>query len=149
MTPRVRVAVLNDVPTIAALGARFLREGPYGRFAPDVNGLLEIAEAMIAREDATILLLETDTGIVGMFAGQVYQHLMFGRTFATEIAWWINPEHRRGRAALVMLKTFEAWAKSKGAEAIEMVAPAGAVDVERLYENLRFSKLETHYRRDL
>lgn len=114
---KVRPAVEGDIPTMVRLGRRLHAESPRYRdrhFDPDkVTG---IARAVIAQGGAHVA--EDDGKIVGLIAGFVVEH-WFGRDkMASDFTFYVAPEARGGRAALMLVRAFEAWAISQGVKDI-------------------------------
>jgi RimJ/RimL family protein N-acetyltransferase len=141
----IRRAVVEDVPRIAEMGARFIdTEYPHAlRF--DAEQLAATTQRLMAH--GLVLVADAGDGVVGMLALTTYQHPLSGDRIATEIVWWVDPEVRGGRAALQLFAAGEAWARAEGATHLQMIAPSDKVG--RFYERLGFAKLETHYQRAL
>lgn len=82
--------------------------------------------------------------LVGMLAIVMVPHPLSGKTFAEEIAWWVEPEHRKGLIGPKMLRLAEEWATRNGANMVKMVAPA-ATSVGMFYERSGYKAVETAY----
>lgn len=84
--------------------------------------------------------------LVGALVGQVAPHTFTNATVATEMMWYILPEHRGTMDALKVVAAFEKWAQSKGADAIIMAhlksSPEG---IRGFYEKRGYNEIETHY----
>lgn len=139
MTPGiggVRVADDDDLAAIVRMGARFLSEGPYPREVADTAVLERFVRHLLEHGYVTC----SDKG---MLLGQSFVNPITGELTAAEIAWWVEPEHRKGsRDALRLLMAFEAWARDKEATLIQMIAPVGT-PLGRLYARRGYSELET------
>ncbi len=78
-----------------------------------------LIDACIAAPDRLMLVLEVDGVARGMLAAQASMHPFTAVTVATEIAWWVEPEHR-GRQTLGMLTAYERWAAQRGCVAVHL-----------------------------
>lgn len=93
-----------------------------------------------ARTDPNWTAIERPGGIL---LGVVGPSLLGPFRVAQEIAWWVDPAYRGGSAG--MLCTYQEWAISKGALAIEVKSLAKFPDVEVLYGRMGFERLETSW----
>ncbi len=117
----VRVANEEDVVDLAILGRKFSRESKnayLGWSSTKVhNSLLDA----LSRDDFLVLALETEDEVVGMFIGFIAPCFFSDAEQASEIVWYVSPEHRGSKEAYKMLILFEDWADTKGAACINMV----------------------------
>ena len=114
----IRKATPDDIPRLMVMGEQFAKYAPFDvEFSPEgaaafVAGLMEIGLVLVAEQDGEIL-----GGILGALTPMWYSP---SNLMASELAWWVAPEHRGGRAALQLLRAFEDWAKASGAKVITM-----------------------------
>lgn len=129
------------------MGARFLREVYADRLDPPDPECLRTTAAWLldGSTDRTVFVAETATGLVGMIGLFVHPHPFTGQRTATEMFWWIDPEARG--PGMRLLRAAETWARRAGAATLQMVAPDPAV--ERFYERVGFTRVETSYTRRL
>lgn len=69
----------------------------------------------------------------------------------SEIAWFVEKEHRGGSTAIKLMKKYERLAKDNSSDFITMVA-LEALNPERtgnIYKKLGYKLLEQHYRKEL
>lgn len=113
----VRRATLDDVPALVDLGARFVGYSPYGDTLTWTRE--DLAEGLrTAIGDGVVFVAQHEERIVGLLAAIVTAAWFAPRCKAAlELAWWMDPEHRGGTAALRMHSEFEAWARAQGATA--------------------------------
>lgn len=108
-------ATEEDAIDLAILGKQFVKESQnelLGWNSTKVhNSLLDA----INREDFAVLVLECNSEIVGMLITFVAPCFFSDAIQATEIVWYIDPEHRGSKKAYEMLDLFEEWAGAKGA----------------------------------
>ena len=142
----MRVATVDDIPAIAAMGAHFIETEYPGAIRFDAERLATLTRSLIDGA-GVVFVVEQAGALVGMMALTTYLHPMNGDTIATEIVWWMEPEARGGRAALKLFAAGEAWARDQGATKFQMIAPSDQVGA--FYERLGFQKIEVHYQRSL
>lgn len=145
----IREADDADLNAIVAMGGRFLSSTSYkGHIEdrPDVRARL--ADDLIRSPHSVILVAEQvgEMELMGFLALHLYRHPLSGQAFCTEIAWWVEPQ-ARGRVGLQLLRRGEEWARIRGAEVIQMIAPTP--DVERLYERKGYQSIERSYQKAL
>jgi len=147
----IRQATTADSYEIVRMTTRFLLSTEYGAmFSADVTP--ETIGNLIATvlKHGTIFLAELwpegggEKQVIGMLAIVVIPHPLTGRTFADEIAWWVDPEHRNGLTGPYLLRSAEDWARQNGANMVKMVAPAGST-VGAFYERRGYRAVETAY----
>lgn len=144
----IREATGNDVPAIVKMGLRFLASAPYGgKLTPDPRAMASFTSRLIASPDAVWLVAERDDVLIGMLAIFLYAHPFSGQQVANELCWWMEPEFRGARSALRLLAAGEAWARSRGATLLQMIAPTD--HVAAFYERTGFERTEVHYQKDL
>lgn len=62
-----------------------------------------------------------DDKIIAFMVGSLHEGLFDDRLYATEIAGYVQPEHRGGAIADSMRKDFEAWAAEKNADVVNII----------------------------
>lgn len=149
---RVRRATSDDLPRLLEMGARFARETVYrDHLQADPARIKALAEQLVAgvagQGSAVWVAQDPAGGIVGMIGMFVYEHPLSGERIASEVFWWVDPEHRRGGHALRLLESAEKWARWSNATTLYMIAPTP--DVARIYERRGYAQLETTYARAL
>jgi len=170
----VRQATEADELRLVEMMTRFLLSTPYGRWVqPTPEQSLEFVQLIL--KIGGVFVVERDSGrrvpgvcvdidgnewhapggcdvckpvLVGMLAGIIAPHPMHGEMHADEVAWWVEPEHRGGRAAYRMLRSFEEWARQNGAIVVKMVAPTGSA-VGGFYQRLGYSPVECMFAKRL
>ncbi len=75
----------------------------------------------------------------------LYPHHLSGEWTAGEVFWWVEPEARG--EGLQLMKQAEAWARGRGAAAIQMIAPSTQVGV--IYRRYGYAPIETTYSKRL
>jgi hypothetical protein len=138
----IRRATVEDTDAIVQMGARFLADGPYGRATADQHALDTFVRYLLEYGYVTC-------SAHGMLLGQSFLNPITAEMTAAEIAWWVDPEHRRGsHDALRLFTAFEAWAARQGARAIQVIAPVGT-SLGHLYARRGYRELETIWQKRL
>lgn len=142
----IREACEDDVPRLVDMGRRFIEESDY-RFAIGVNeaALSRLMHKLIALDEGVVFVLTPAHTAIGMIGLHIFEHPLSDQSFAAELFWWVEPEHRGQGFGL--LRQAENWAKERGAVKLQMIAPSDKV--ARYYQALGYSKLEEHYQKDL
>jgi hypothetical protein len=71
--------------------------------------------------------------VLGGFYGAVSRTFFCDEIIAKDMGWWVTKSARGGLAAILMLRDFEIWARSKGARKIIIGQSTGDhVDMEKL-----------------
>jgi GNAT superfamily N-acetyltransferase len=143
----IRPATLEDLARVLEMCWEFLAQTRFGLFVqPSTSTLTKLI--LFVMTNGIILLAESDGEVVGMLAVAALEHPIDGRRFGDEIAWWVEPEHRKGRAGYRLLCAAEDWARQEGLKALKMVAPYGT-DIGTFYERRGYVAVETAYHKTL
>jgi GNAT superfamily N-acetyltransferase len=141
----IRKAIRADIPHLVVMGKHFLHASKYET---------HIAENPDAMFDLLLRLVDADGGIVfvsgedrpqGMIGGHLFQHPISREVMASELFWWVEPEHRG--AGMALYRAFEQWAREHGAVKIQMIAPDERT--ARAYVALGFDQIETTFQKVL
>lgn len=137
----IRRAEPADLPRVVRLGLRFLAEIYPGKLVPNPDRMARTVRWLLEDDTRALFVSDHDGEVTGMLGLFVYEHPMSGEQTASEMFWYVEPGHRGH--GLRLLKAARDWAKASGAITIQMVAPGH--DVERLYRQLGYEKIETSY----
>ncbi len=137
----MRRARSEDIPRIVDMGVRFLGDIYPDKLVPNPDRMARTVAWLLEDDGRALFVSEKDGQLTGMIGLFVYEHPMSGERTASEMFWWVEPEHRGHGVRL--LKVARGWAKAAGARTIQMVAPG--YDVERFYQRLGYTKVETVY----
>ena len=139
----IREAVRDDIPHIVVMGLHFLRASEYtGKIRENPNAMFDLALKLI-ESDGAIIYLAGDNRPTGMIGLHIYEHPMSGERLASELFWWVEPDHRG--SGMDLLKAAERWAREYGCSGIQMISPNERVS--RLYRARGYEKTEEHYQR--
>lgn len=96
---------------ISDLTRMMLKESPFEGMGDDIEYLLEVSS------DQGGLFLEKDgDDVVGFLVALIaYEHPIIGRCkIATEIGWYVHPDHRHKGIARRLLDRYDDWAYREG-----------------------------------
>jgi len=147
-TCSVRPATTDDALAIVEMALRFLRETPYGALLGDGNPLVIGAVLSTLLAQGIVLVAERAGIPVGFIAALAMQHPISGRMYGDEVAWWVEPEARNGRAGVMLLTALEEWARQEGLSLLKMVAPAES-QVGTFLHRRGYDAVETAYQKRL
>lgn len=131
------------------MAVRFIAESPYrGLVIPNVGQLQRLVEFLL--DHGGVFVAQVDGGdVVGMIGASVIVHPIAGELVGSEVAWWMEPEHRGGSAGVRLLEAAERWAGAMGAVRFQMIAPAGDERVREFYRRRGYMEVETVFQREL
>jgi GNAT superfamily N-acetyltransferase len=148
----IREATLDDLPRLLELAERFHASTIYASLVPWAPAAVEaLMVAVIAQQNSIIgvvFVAELDGRIEGMLGLVALPHPMSGQLCAEELAWWVEPEHRKGTIGPRLLVTGIDWCRQKMARVLKLVAPAGST-VGTFYRRWGAVEVETAYLMDL
>lgn len=121
MKSAVRPAVAADVLRIVSM-VEALREAVNGPVPVDRSWTAGTVARLIARDDAGVWV--TDGGFI---AGSLQPTIINPALVAMEHGWFA-----RDRSGLVLLRTFEDWARKKGATLVQLSTGPTGMDLTRL-----------------
>lgn len=139
----IRRAHLADRDAIVAMGTRFLASVYSDRIRPDAATLARTASQLLTSPDAIVFVAEQAGVLVGMIGLMVFWHPMSGELTATEVMWWVEPSARG--IGLRLLKQGQAWAMSRDATTLQLIAPSD--ETEQLYARMGLQPVERVYQR--
>lgn len=144
----VRPAALGDIPTFVALGREMHKESPvYRKYDFDEPKVYDYFRQLIESDWGIVITLVKDDEIIGGIAAIQCPQWFGSDRWASDIALFIHPDHRGGRAALSLLRAYIAEAKAKGASQIVMATSTGFEPerIGQLFEAVGFQKIGAVY----
>jgi len=149
---KVRAAGYSDVDRIADLGDEFWGQTVYAKQGAVYHG--EQARKFLYQiiNNGIVLVAEDDDGVQGFILLAIVPiPWCLDALTATELAYYVTPEKRKGGAGIRLLREAENVAKDRGIKYISM-AHVNSVDPatpESVYTRLGYSKTETFFSKDL
>lgn len=145
----IRLGTKKDIPAIIDMARDFWVNTDFDDvFDPDqVAGM---AEACIGQ--GLMVVLEVDGSVCGFCCGVMGPMLACGSSYmGSEMAWWVNPEHRRGGGGVGLLEAIEKQAKKMGCKYWNMVFMESSMPetVKGIYKEMGYKKTETSHTKRL
>lgn len=128
----MKVATPDDFDAVNKMALNFLEASPYKDLGDKEVTSKLVLDIISSVPNQRIIIFEDG---VGFIAGAVTPFLLGTHTMATEIAWWVEPEHRGNGKGLDLLSAFEYWATN--------VAQAKLISMSSLDK-----KIEKYYKKN-
>jgi RimJ/RimL family protein N-acetyltransferase len=148
MTSIIREATEEDIFDILVLAREFSKEAPethkWNKEKTDA-----FLHNIIKNNNAIIFVLVKDDEVVGAIVGVVTEMFMANKIVATELAWFVSKEARGTPGSVKLIKKYEDWAKSCGADYVVLGDIKGISDLGNLYSRLGYDATETTYMKGL
>lgn len=141
----IRLGAKEDLPAIVAMAEEFWSHTIYDEpYCPDSVEIM--AEMCI--DNKLLCVLEVDDKVHG-FACAVKGALLGNAkiTSGTEIAWWVDPDYRKGRHGIELLINLERLAKQAGIKYWNMIFMESSMPeaIEGIYQKLGYNRSEVVY----
>ena len=135
----IRAACPEDLQRIIFLTACMANESPrYSALSFSIDKATQLIQTLTSQGGLFVAIKHEQ--VVGFIAGVVIEHFLSHDTFACDIGVFVLPECRGGSYFLRLVKTFEKWAKDKGAQEIQLGVSTGVHPEQtvRMYERLGY-----------
>lgn len=129
------VHIRDMVPDIHA-------ESRYRDSVLSIRKVHELFEATLQNKDQCCFLLWKNGKCVGLFAGMAISHFFTDDVYASDLMFYVIPEQRKTRAALLLVRAFERWAAMRNCVEVSVGISTG-VDTEKVakfYEKLGYKR---------
>lgn len=141
----VREALEGDFSSILEMAALFWATLKYDEDFDSEHVALMVNMCF---EHNLLAVLDDGEQLQGFVAG--LYHPLLGSPLAlsgSEVAWWVNPEHRKSKSGLELLVFIEGLAKKQDIKYWSMVAVEHSKPeiAERIYKSMGYTKNETMY----
>ena len=116
----IRDATQDDDDAIAIMYRQFMAFAPYANVLTATDDEISATiRHFIAH--AKVLVAEVDGNVVGMLWA-VLAPVWYAPSHkaAVELAWWVDPAHRKGMSGIRLVQAFEKWAEDQGASMVSM-----------------------------
>jgi hypothetical protein len=141
----IRAGTREDVPQIVDMGRVFWKETIYKEdFEPET--VSELFNTCI--DHGLMSVLEIDDKLEGFACGLKTPLIANSKVFlGTEVAWWVNPDHRQGKNGIGLLMALEKQAKEQGIKYWNMAYMQSSMPekVEEIYKQFGYEKNEVIY----
>lgn len=144
----IREATINDLRILLEMSVKFIEESK-SEIPLNLLSLQEWIVHLVNDSNSTCIVYEIDNKVVGCIAGSIAPHYTnTDYLVASEFAWWVEPEYR-GKAGKPLIKAFELWSESNGADLIVMASleEVNPDIMDKVYKKLGYSPKEHSYTR--
>lgn len=116
----IRRATKDDAEALFVMARKFVAFAPYQDKATATDDELR-AVITYFTANATVFVAEKNGTAIGMLVA-VLAPLWYAPScnVATELAWWVEQEHRGGTAAIRLIQAYETWARNEQASMVTM-----------------------------
>lgn len=138
----IRAGESKDIPVIIRMAEDFWQHTIYDEdYEPEmVDGMTQMCI-----DQGLMAVVEIDEQVVGFACGVKGPLLANSQVLCgTEVAWWVDPEHRGGRNGVTLLKFLENMAKSQGVKYWTMIFMESSMPetVKGMYSKMGYVKNE-------
>lgn len=137
----------RDFASCIHMGARMHEDSPYRVMEYSPERCLEMGRRALVDPDYLWLVAEQDGGLVGMMGAQCVCPGFSAEKIAYDIAVYVEPARRGGRAFISLTHAALAWARERGAVMALFGDSTGAVG--DMYRRIGFEQAGGIYRRYL
>lgn len=153
----LKIADEGDLPYVIHMLDMFHKESPYSLLEFNehkvINSLLNIINSNKEESIIIISLDENKKEPIGLIIGLVSSSLFSDDKVATELAYYILPEHRSFKVAKKLIDAYEDWAGRVGATIVQMSLlgpPSRSNEVlESLYTRRGYYHAERAYLKEI
>lgn len=148
----LKVADLSDLSDIKRMALLFKANSPYADQVCDESKVEETLIGLIQGDKTSSLILVAieDGKTVGMLACLAAEFIFSREKYATELLWWVDPEHRRGPGKELQ-EAFTFWANKVGCKYINMslLENKDTSKMKRIYKKLGYKLMEQCWLKEL
>ena len=113
---QVRRMAEQDIEPMVEMGAAMHAESAFAPLDYSREKCRLLCRRYIEHPDANFGAVASLEGqLVGMYMGYITPYFFGNDTIATDILWYVRPEHRGSRAGMLLLSAFQDWAREQGA----------------------------------
>jgi hypothetical protein len=139
---------MSDLPRLVTMARRFHEESPYNFFTFAPEKVAAQFRGMIDNPDFLVAVGTKKDGPVGMIVAQVLQPIFSHDLCSAEIAWYIQPEDRKGTLGLRLTNFYDEWIAEKGAKVTSYsMLSTSPKSIKEIYTRKGCSPVEITYMR--
>lgn len=136
----IKIASEEDLPLLHEMSLKFGEASPYKDLVNQQTIKDVVSDIVRGDNNSTLALMFEDKG---MLLGITSKFLFGDRKLATEVAWWVEPEHRKSKIGPQLLEYFEYWAKVVGCTMVTMISIDDTLG--KYYEKQGYTLTERSY----
>lgn len=146
----VRPATMDDVPRIVEMAFAFYADAGYADVFGPMAKESAAGLAIVCMEKGVMLVAEVEGVVVGMACLHIEPFLFnpaSPKRVASELVWWIDPEHRGGLLAARMLREINAACDAAGAVPRMATLAGSPPQAQALLERAGYRHTESYFTR--
>lgn len=139
----IRAATFDDIPVLLDLGERMHAESPrFSQLTFCRDKMTRTFQVVMGTDLGLLDVAEIDGRIVGLMLALAFEHYCSPDIVATELALYVEPEHRGSLIGLRLIKRYRQWADGIGAKHTTAGVSTGVhtEQTARLYEAAGFQR---------
>jgi GNAT superfamily N-acetyltransferase len=146
----LRLATKEDRGEVLRMARAFHKASPYSgiTFSEDVCSAL-FDQYILGDKTGLIIILSVDKDPYGMVIGHCATPPFSTEKVASEIAWWVDEDHRGSRDSVLLLKAYEDWALRVGASMCQVAMLDDVTDLQRFYQRQGYRPAERSFVKEL
>lgn len=148
---KVRQATMLDLINLAPLGIEYAQEAKgHGSFEFDLETALRNAGTTLLGDTGCIQLVHSGSSLAGFLWGHASSLPWSKSILAYDTILYVKPEHRGSKAAYLLMKAWEEWAKSKGAAEVQISIASGIHEEKSIsfFKKLGYSYIGQQFRKE-
>lgn len=152
MTDYLRLATIDDIPTLIGFAKNFHRVSPYRGMRFNTRKGEKFLKSVIvgSQSEGIVLVALHDLKPIGMLVGAAHEPVFTSNRIAMELGWWIEEEHRATRASLLIYSAYEDWAKRIGCSHVQgAYLPGVSPILDEFYKKRGYIQVESSYLKTL
>lgn len=150
----LRLATDKDIGVLVQMTKNFIKSTSEYRSIEISHKKLYDTITGIVKGDQTqgVALIALKEGKpVGMILGAANSPLFSEQKIAMELAWYIEPKHRKSRASLLLFRAYEDWAYRVGCDYVQMAYLSNTSNelLDQLYRRQGYTQVEVSYMKEI
>lgn len=144
----LRMATLEDIPVLLKFAKNFHDASPYRSMRFNTEKGRKFLEGIISgrNTEGVVILALKDKIPIGMLVGSCSEPVFSSAKIAVELGWWIEVEHRKSRASVLIYKAYEDWALRVGCTHVQgAYLPGVSPDLHQFYKKHGYAQVESSY----
>ena len=141
----VRQGEARDLQDIVRMAREFWK---HTIFDEEYDPYMVEAMAQNCMDQGLMAVLDIDDSVRGFACGVAGPLMASAEVLSgTEVAWWVDPEHRSGKNGIQLLIELEKMAKNQGVKYWSMIFMESSMPdkIEGIYQKMGYNKSETSY----
>lgn len=152
MHDHLRLGTLDDIPVLLKFAKNFHSVSPYRgmRFSRDKGEEFLKGVMLGPQSEGIVLVALKDSQPIGMLVGVAREPVFTHARVAMELGWWIESQHRKSRASLLIYKAYEDWAFRVGCSHVQgAYLPGVSPELDEFYKKRGYRQVESSYLKTL